>query len=58
MIMLFSASIAIGSVPPFSFSSNLVQQYDDLFALFLVVDLWSYTTIASKAFWMWLISEK
>jgi hypothetical protein len=39
MIMLFSASIAIGSVPPFSFSSNLVRQCDDLFALFLVVDL-------------------
>jgi hypothetical protein len=39
MIMLFSASFAIGSVPLLSFSSNLVQQYDDLFALFLVVDL-------------------
>jgi len=39
MIMLFSASVAIGSVPPFSFSSNVVWHYDDLFALFLVVDL-------------------
>jgi hypothetical protein len=39
MMMVFSVSIAIGSVPPFSFSSNLVQQFDALFALFLVVDL-------------------
>jgi hypothetical protein len=38
MIMLFPVSFAIGSVP-LLFSSNLVQQYDDLFALFLVVDL-------------------
>jgi len=37
--MLFSASVANGSVPLFSFSSNLVWQYDNLFALFLVVDL-------------------